>query len=341
MASCSTEESNISEEQNLLHSSTAEGIDQRALASYDQHSNGIYKGAIVANELNFHGKLWVNLGNDSTYSAFIETDSGEKLVFSLLQQRTMDTGVYTFVGDRGSLTVDVSDYSNPTVTEVLIDQTIGSAKVQKETSNSKLMVYLGTFDEDFVAGFSGTWDIVVDAETGWITEVIIATDAGQMNSDLQENFELGYMGCYTGDGDAPLPPFFFSDLDPAVNEYELYSVGQLWTLPNGMTIIYDFGFSKNILDSAGYVYEDNGAFYPDITGQFLFSEPLDPGCYILDANGYYLLINAAGDTFIGGGRINLDTSGLVPVVPSVNGLTTNNNYQQAPESAYNGLTPIF
>lgn len=313
--SCSKNEETFTETQEDLSIALSSDLSiQKPLKKYDNSEEGLYAGVIVANETNFHGKLWINMGNDGNFNAIAETIEGQKIKFDL-KDTAENVSLQTFYNDRGSFDVDLSDFSNPVISNVNIDGTTGNAKVVKETSDAKIKAVLGTFNEEFIANFTGTWDFLVNSSTDYITEIIITTTAGQMNTDVAADFEASNVGCYTGGN---FKPFFFQDLDPAVNNYEMYSVGQEWVLPNGMTIIYDFGFSKNIMDANGITY-DRGVMNPAITREYLFApdSPVntDPGCYNVDANGYYLVINAAGDTFIGGGKIILDTSGLTPVTP--------------------------
>ncbi|RFN58041.1 hypothetical protein [Marixanthomonas ophiurae] len=312
--SCSkTEEPFIETQEDLSMTLNSDLSIQKALQRNDNRKEGLYTGVIIANETNFHGTLRINVANDGNYLAVVETVENQQLLFGL-KDSAGSIDLLTFFNNRGSFDLDLSDFNNPVISNVNIDGTAGNAKVVKETSAAKIKAVLGIFNEDFLPGFTGTWDFLVNTSTDYITDIIITTTAGQMNTDVAANFEASDVGCYsTGDGSG-LYPFFFQDLDPAVNNYEMYSIGQVWELPNGMTIIYDFGFSKNIMDANGLTY-DRGVFNPAITGQYLFDPPItEPGCYNLDGNGYYLVADTGG-TFIAGGRIILDTSGLVPVTP--------------------------
>ncbi|HBY67173.1 MAG TPA: hypothetical protein DEG69_05060 [Flavobacteriaceae bacterium] len=286
---------------------------QKPLKQNNLKKEGLYSGVIVADETNFHGELRINVANDGNFLAVVKTIDGRTLSFNL-KDAAGSSSALTFFSKNGSFDLNLSDFNNPVISNVIINGTPGNAKVVKETSSAKVRAVLGTFDDAVFPGtFTGTWDFLVNTSTDYITEVIITTVAGQMNIDVAANFEAADLGCYNAGN--LTNPFFFQDLDPAINNYEIYSVGQIWELPNGMTIIYDFGFSKNILDANDFPYTD-GVFNPAITGQYLFNPPIiEPGCYRFAANGYYLVADTGG-TFIGGGKIILDTSGLVPVSSS-------------------------
>lgn len=301
--SCSKEET-TTVETNVVEADLSVMLPQR---SYDASDKGMYAGIIVANEAQFHGKLWVNLGNDSEVNALVRTNT-EEITFNLASQ---NGSIYHFESERGSFDLDVTNYRDVVITNVSIDQTSGNARVIKETNASKVQAVLGTFDNLLIPdlGWTGTFDFLVDPTTAYMTEVIITSAAGTMSIDTQENMEVGDTGCY-----GPQPPFFFEDLDPAVNLFEMYAVGQIWTLPSGMTILYDLGFSKSLMDANTIPYTD-GILYPELMNYFLFGDSIEPSvCTWVDANGYYLIINPEGTDYLGGGFINIDTSGLTPVV---------------------------
>ncbi|GHC64055.1 hypothetical protein [Ulvibacter litoralis] len=277
--------------------------------SYDTSDKGMYAGVIVANEAQFHGKLWVNIGNDSNVSALVKTNN-EEITFEIASQ---NGNVYHFESERGSFDVDVTNYRDVVVSNVSIDQTSGNARVIKETNAAKVQAVLGTFDDLLLPdlGWTGTFDFLVDPATAYMTEVIVTSASGTMSIDFAADMEVGDTGCYGAE-----PPFFFQDLDPAANLFEMYAVGQIWTLPSGMTILYDLGFSKNIMDANTIPYTD-GVLYPELMNSILFGGTIETSaCTWVDANGYYVIINPEGTAYIGGGFINIDTSGLTPVVTS-------------------------
>lgn len=305
LVSCTKDETNTVVEA----STTADLSVMLPQRSYDTSDKGMYAGVIVANEAQFHGKLWVNLGNDSNVSALVKTNN-EEITFELEVQNGT---IYHFKSERGSFDVDVANFRDVAITNVSIDQAVGNARVIKETNEAKVQAVLGTFDNELIPdeGWTGTFDFLVDPTTDYITEVIVTTAAGTMSIDTQENMELGQTGCYNQQ-----PPFFFQDLDPTVNLFEMYAVGQVWTLPSGMTIGYDLGFSKYIMDNSEIPYTD-GVFYPEIMNDILFGGTIEElACTWVDANGYYVIINPEGTEYLSAGFINIDTSGLTPVPPT-------------------------
>lgn len=310
VVSCSKEDATaIDSQENLVQQLNTDISQQAPQTNYDQSQKGLYAGVIVANNTEFHGKLWVNIGNDTNYNALVHTIDGDKLEFALdTNTASLSKNIFTFTNERGSFTVDVSDYNNVKVNNITIDGTEGHAFVGKQTHGHTRMISLGTYDAALLGTTTGTWDIMADAVTGLITEVMITGAGGGMHVDAAANFEVGQNGCY-----ADSLPFFVVDLDPLVNQYELYSVGQSLTLANGMTLVYDFGFSKNIQDANLLPY-DGGVYFPEATNSILFGD-IALGCYSIGAKGYYVATNAAGDALVSAGAIDFDTSALVPVPP--------------------------
>jgi len=41
----------------------------------------MYHGIVVSSDIEIHGKVWINLGNDSKYNAAIITDTSDRLSF--------------------------------------------------------------------------------------------------------------------------------------------------------------------------------------------------------------------------------------------------------------------
>lgn len=319
LASCSQEENSVN--QAPLTSDLSVMLPERGL---DTSESGMYAGMIVADHTNFHGKIWINIANDTQYHAMIKTIDDEILGFELV---SINESIYAFQGERGSFNLDLTDFRSAEMSNIVIDNTPGHSRVMKESNGNKALIVLGTFDAAYLGTLTGTWDFMVDPATDEMTEIMAVSTSGVMRNETSETFDLGDPGCYTG---GPFPPFFFEDLDPAVNNYEMYAVNQTWDLPSGRTLIYDLAFSKNIADANALDYNRMLGF-PEITNPFFFDPPLDPGCYNIEgSNGLYIMFNAAGEA-LHAGDINFDTSGLIPVTP----LTSDGT------STYETVTPVF
>tara|TARA_R110002124_G_scaffold254044_3_gene419549 strand:- start:48973 stop:50007 length:1035 start_codon:yes stop_codon:yes gene_type:complete len=287
-------------------------------SAYDNSQQGIYSGVIVANNTQFHGKLYLDIANNNNrYQALVQTIEGQKFAFNLVN---MEDNIYSFGSDKGTFSVDISDYNNVVVSDISIDNASGTARLIKETNNSRAAIVLGTYTSactDCPFMLSGTWDFMVEppanpTDIANISEVIITTSGSEMKID--DDFEGTTPYCYTG---GPYIPFFWEDSDPAENRYEIYATGQEWIQAGGNILHYDLAFSKTIADENELDYNRMLGF-PELTNALFFDPPLDPaGCFnIAGTNGLWGLYNPAGDALLAAGFITFDTSGLVPVPPA-------------------------
>jgi len=122
-------------------------------------------------------------------------------------------------------------YNEVGITDISIDNTVGTARLVKDINNSRAAIVLGTYASacsncPFMP--SGTWDFMVEppvlpTDPANISEVIITTAGAEMKMD--DIFEGTTPFCYTG---GPYAPFFWQDSDPVENRYEIYATGQQW-----------------------------------------------------------------------------------------------------------------
>ena len=273
--------------------------------SLDDSERGTYSGVVVANDTKFHGKLYLNIGNnDSRNEAIVESNRGDRLVFGFTEK---NGSVYSFAGTRGSFDVDVSDISLVNTSNVIIDNTEGQVRVRKETNGTKNMIILGTFDDSVIAGFTGTWDFMVDAGTApFISEVVYTHTGGIMISDFAADMEIADAGCTVGGVTAP-----YHLVDGPNGIWDLIAVGQVLINEN-RRIQYDFNFSKGFLDFNTLAYTQGGGLFP-IMHELLFGGAPTGTCYAYPAHGYYLVDD--GVAYIAGGVITFDAS-IVPPPPA-------------------------
>ncbi|MGV6828523.1 MAG: hypothetical protein ACWA45_03910 [Flavobacteriales bacterium] len=317
VVSCSKENTTaIDNQENLTQQLNQDISQQLPQSNYDQSQKGLYAGVIVANDTQFHGKIWINIGNDGNYTALVQTIEGDKLEFNLDNQTpSLNKNTYTFTNERGSFQVNLTDITKVTVSNITIDGTEGYIHVRKEVNNTKVGITLGTYDAAYAGASTGTWDFLDDGAGGGagvsnITETMATGAGGGMQIDYAVDFEGTTPECYTG---GPFAPFFWED--PSDNRYEIYMTGQTVTLTNGDILLFDFGFSKNICDANGLDYL-RGLYFPEATNNVFFGG-VAAGCYNIGTGGQgvYARFDSAGEA--GGnlksaGNIMFDTSGLVP-----------------------------
>lgn len=280
-------------------------------ASFDNSIRGTYSGVVVADDTNFHGRLYLNIQNrDDRAEASIITIEGDRLSF---KGSKVGENLYSFEGSRGIFDVDLSDITLVNINNLQIDGKLGEARVRKELKGAKNALVLGTFDDELSVAFmlplsyTGTWDFIVDAGTApFISETVFVTAGGNMKSDFAADMETADAGCVYG----VTAPFFLEDA--MTGEYEIKSVGQIVPLAGGRTLGYDYVFSKFILDANGLTDYTLGAGFMPLMNNLIFSGGLT-GCNTFSSHGFYLMDD--GVAFVAGGAITFDTSVVPPPPP--------------------------
>jgi hypothetical protein len=137
-------------------------------SQFDETSKGKYVG-IFGHHLNqeLHGKIYINAGLDTRYTALINLVNGDQLKFTGVQQSRSKDIVY-FEGESGNFDIDFTDYKNPEVTNVIMDNADTEAYITlaKSTRGSDPFVILGTYEETGnAAAFFGNWDLIANPAT--------------------------------------------------------------------------------------------------------------------------------------------------------------------------------
>lgn len=142
---------------------------------FDETSKGKYVG-IFGHYLNsdLHGKVYINAGNNTRYTALIQLVNGEELKFTGVQQSRSSDIIY-FKGESGSFDVNFSDYRNPEVTNVFMNNEDSEAYITlaKNTRGTDPLVILGSYVDSSDPTFFGNWDLMADPATNTATPFII------------------------------------------------------------------------------------------------------------------------------------------------------------------------
>jgi len=156
---------------------------QKANATFDNSKEGIYHGTFTSGTAQSNGKVWVNLGNDTKYSAIVELTNGTAYNFELVNSsdRESNTTSYKFVNENGSFIIDVSNHEFPLLKEASLNDVVHLSTMFKHTSQNRTLVVNGTFAGDK----AGTWNLSYD-ETG---SVPLTPDSFPL-----EMVEVFYMG---------------------------------------------------------------------------------------------------------------------------------------------------
>ncbi|WP_093143714.1 hypothetical protein [Ulvibacter litoralis] len=170
--------------------------------AYDTEFNGIYHGIIASGETTSRGKIWINLGNNSLYSASIEMVNGDVYDFVLKNdyyQINTQTEVQ-FLGTAGKFTVNVSDINAPVVTEVVLNNQSYFSSVVKSRNMSEAISSTGIFEDPVNTSFTGTWNIISDGTimgpNGYdgqaITSVVVTYNGVMYTETMMEDY---YFDC--------------------------------------------------------------------------------------------------------------------------------------------------
>ncbi len=169
--------------------------EQEAIAAFDTSSQGLYQGLFLAGYSNDRGKIWINAGNDGTYTAEVELVDGRTFAYRQVGAPTQkDNPIQYFVSDAdSSFYLDLSDYNNPVVLDAKIGTEMYMGVVFKKTSQRAPVSITGTYQETGNPSFAGSWNFISDGSnpdpngnfsvSEALTEVIITDNNGNMYTD--------------------------------------------------------------------------------------------------------------------------------------------------------------
>ena len=235
-----------------------ESVDPKATpsASLDDSGLGMYHGFIATLDSDFNAKIWINAGNDGKFNATAKDINGEKYSF-FSHEADMAGTQFTFKGVAGTFTFDISDLSNPVVSDVTINGKDAISHVYKEFSTQRGVVSLGDYVDDTDGAFTGVWNLVSDgtphpAGAGVVvTETFVLSPSGNPFTDTTvETFDFACFG-QTG------IPGLLLDNPGVANEIWLFDQSSVW---GPATATYDVGISSAVRDgnNLGYDSFSNG-----------------------------------------------------------------------------------
>ncbi|MBX2827799.1 MAG: hypothetical protein KTR22_06530 [Flavobacteriaceae bacterium] len=266
-----------------LQSSSVPANEQTALARYDQQEKGLYHGLFLAKFSQNRGKIWVNVGNDGTYTAEVVLHHGEVIHYERVLSKSTnpiedDKAVFHFTSsNKSSFTLDVTDYKNPLILNAKLDDALFHGVIRKQTSQIVPTVAMGTYDDG--AGFSGTWNFIADgtnpnpngtsAGAEGLTHIITTHSGnGAMYMDLGP-FEVS-LGCL-GEPVPILKDFGFTILVAAADQMSNFSPSSstVWSLEGLGTFFQSYSDTNNAcaaVTGGTFVHQWNGNVY---TGNIL------------------------------------------------------------------------
>ncbi len=210
-ASCSKEETIQDKTADLTISQiNVSAKDQVPNELYDAKKAGIYHGIVAHQSTQSRGKIWINVGNNTNYTATIEMVDGTVMDFvNTSGQNASYEDVnqsYEFSGAAGSFTVIMDDINNPEITNMVLNQEAYFGYVLKSTSTNRATSYNGTFS---VTGgtLTGTWNVLSNGQTNpngqggqAISSVVVTYNDNMYTDNVMESYNAN---CITG---APFIP---------------------------------------------------------------------------------------------------------------------------------------
>lgn len=275
---CSQDEETLNNPESNLETSFEVTIVDPVTATpnkaFDLAGAGLYQGIIVTEDAQFHGKIFVNVGNDGNYNALVETDTRERVSFKGKPLNRTNT-LFQFEGKRGSFVYDVTNYDSPVASEVVIDNTNGFVQTVKDRSEQRAATTLGTYVDFADPAFAGTWDLISDGTPvpdafglPALTQVCILGPGGAMFiDDVFDTFEYP---CFTLPG--PVSPVFHLAGGPFGSINEFWAQNQSVDIA-GITMDYFLGQSTSV-HGANPTFENPGFHNNN------FADPPTPGCNV-------------------------------------------------------------
>lgn len=200
--SCSKENVSITDSESVLFSTELTVQDQTPNKAYDATSLGIYHGIIASGSTQSRGKIWINMGNDSTYTAEVKLIDGSIIKFSATESLSTTSQLkkeYRFISDNAYFIIDVSDFENPVIGEAVIDRMEYFSVVGKNTSQNRMTAMTGIFVETGNPDFNGTWNVLANGATNpnggsgfpdsnAISQVMLTFNSKMATDNIQEQF---------------------------------------------------------------------------------------------------------------------------------------------------------
>lgn len=148
---------------------------------FDETSKGKYVG-IFGHHLNqeLHGKVYINAGNDTRYTALIELVNGKQLKFTGAQRSRTNPDLIYFEGKSGNFDINFANYTNPEATNVLMDgaDTEAYMVLTKDKSGAPSFIILGSYVDSSDPSFFGNWDLITNPATNIATPITLMGISG-------------------------------------------------------------------------------------------------------------------------------------------------------------------
>ncbi|MEP0266117.1 hypothetical protein [Dokdonia sp.] len=141
-------------------------------SQFDDTSRGKYVG-IFGHYTNpeLHGKIYINAGLDTRYTALIQLVNGEELKFIGTPQQSKNNNLVYFEGETGNFDIDFTDFKKPEATNVFMNDVDTEAYIvlAKTTRGADPAVIVGSYVDSSDPTFFGNWDLIANPATATST----------------------------------------------------------------------------------------------------------------------------------------------------------------------------
>tara|TARA_R110002124_G_scaffold254044_3_gene419513 strand:- start:13895 stop:14791 length:897 start_codon:yes stop_codon:yes gene_type:complete len=199
LLSCAKDTDSLSDNYDLTHQ-TATAQFQNPNSNFDNSEKGIYHGIIASTTTQSRGKVWINVGNNGYYNAYIEMVDGAiynlQLDSSSISEDDGDS-TYLFTEQQGSFLLDLNNFNAPFVTNAVFNNQEYTVNVVKSRSTQRASAITATFNElNPVSDFIGTWSLISDGTIAnpnglngeAITSVIITMEGSVYTDTVFDTF---------------------------------------------------------------------------------------------------------------------------------------------------------
>lgn len=159
LSSCSKDEinSDSNNQANLVKTTNSSEYNFNEIPNpaFDQSNKGLYQGTLVSEDMSFHEKITINVGNNGQYYAFINTTNGE--THTLKGQPSLTNTAYNFKGKIGHFKMSITSDGQTSFSDVMLKNMSSKITVFKDTSSQRMMPSIGTFTNTN-GNITGTWD---------------------------------------------------------------------------------------------------------------------------------------------------------------------------------------
>lgn len=219
--SCQKKISDVNRKYSEIAAQTAlTAQNQKPVSFFDnENKKGLFHGLIASSNTIDRGKIWINLGNNNNYDAYVEMVNG--IVMKFVGTSKKNSSLYEFKSENGYFTADLSG-EEPVFSDIIERGDTYFLKVYKQSTKNTVKVVTGRFHSEENEALIGTWSLLSDGKVadpngngGEAITSVVVTMGGEMMVDdrlelindtciplqnvipqLSDNSDAGLIGAY-------------------------------------------------------------------------------------------------------------------------------------------------